>query len=591
MSLVAGSALLLSGCQATPAQENDVAARLENAPASLSARAMAESVYEVLVAEIAGQQGDLATAYSLLMRAAQTRQQEDLYQRALQAALQMGDGNRALEAAQAWQKAMPQSREANQTVLQMLLALNRIPQSQWHLRQELRLTPDAEMAENLYAIPLLYQRVPDKQMVLKVVEAALEEFLQPGSPWRGDAVAVLGRIQLQAGDAEGALARMREAFAINPRASGAAFLALELYGGGEVQAGAPLHRYAASEQASPRFLLSYARMLIGQNHSEQALEVLERVTRVNDPALSEAWLAKAALEAGRQDYARARASLDAFEAQLVQLPPSGARQRGLDEANVMRAQLADVEGDHDAARRFIEQIREPEVAARALFQHAQALAGAGRLHEAREAIRSAPALDEDMRHMKVLAEVQLLRDQARYHEAYVLLSALVEASPDDDDLAYELALLAERLGRTAEMEARLRAIIARSPEHHHALNALGYSLADRGERLDEARTLITRALAFEPDSPYILDSLGWLEYREGNLARAIELLQKAYDGDQDAEIAAHLGEVLWQAGQRARARDIWQRAAQAQPDNQTLRETMQRLDASGAAESRRQESQ
>jgi Flp pilus assembly protein TadD len=138
-------------------------------------------------------------------------------------------------------------------------------------------------------------------------------------------------------------------------------------------------------------------------------------------------------------------------------------------------------------------------------------------------------------------------------------------------------MLAEKIGKIDEMERLLRRVIAAKPDYYHAYNALGYSLADRNVRLSEARQLINKALEFAPGDPFIVDSLAWVEFRSGNTTEALRLLQQAYQVRPDAEIAAHLGEVLWSLGQRAEAADTWKRGMGLNPGNETLTETIQRL--------------
>ena len=149
--------------------------------------------------------------------------------------------------------------------------------------------------------------------------------------------------------------------------------------------------------------------------------------------------------------------------------------------------------------------------------------------------------------------------------------------PEDSDIAYERAMVAEKAGRFDEMERLLRGLIARAPDYGHAYNALGYSLADRNQNLEEARELIRRALVLLPDDPFTQDSLGWVEFRLGNLAEARRVLEAAFEKRTDAEIAAHLGEVLWAQGEREAARRIWQRGLQLQPENEALLRTLRRL--------------
>ena len=195
-------------------------------------------------------------------------------------------------------------------------------------------------------------------------------------------------------------------------------------------------------------------------------------------------------------------------------------------------------------------------------------------------LRSLPASGPADERRKLLTEAQLLRDLGHYDEALGVYAEAMQRFPQDSDIAYERAMVAEKTGRIDEMERLLRELIERAPDYGHAYNALGYSLADRNQNLDEARELIRRALALLPDDPFIQDSLGWVEFRLGNLTEARRLLQGAFDKRGDAEIAAHLGEVLWTLGERDAARQIWQRGLQVQPDNDTLKRTLQRLQVS-----------
>jgi Flp pilus assembly protein TadD len=160
----------------------------------------------------------------------------------------------------------------------------------------------------------------------------------------------------------------------------------------------------------------------------------------------------------------------------------------------------------------------------------------------------------------------------------VLAKANAKA-PADPDLLYDQAMIAEKMGDTAQMEKLLRQVIAQKPDYHHAYNALGYSLAERNVRLPEAKELIQKALSYAPDDPFISDSLGWVEFRMGNKAEALRILETAYKSRPDPEIAAHLGEVLWSVGQRDRAQTIWKEGLLLNNDNDTLQETLKRLHA------------
>jgi Flp pilus assembly protein TadD len=177
----------------------------------------------------------------------------------------------------------------------------------------------------------------------------------------------------------------------------------------------------------------------------------------------------------------------------------------------------------------------------------------------------------------VLAKAQVLRDAGKVEDAYRVLEQGAQRFPSNPDLLYDFALMAEKAGRMEVMEQALRQVMAQAPDNHHAYNALGYSLAERNLRLDEALVLIEKALQMAPGDPFIMDSMGWVHYRLGNLDKAEDFLRRAYALRNDAEIAVHLGEVLWHKGRQADARKLWQEARAKDPKNDTLKSTLARL--------------
>jgi len=208
---------------------------------------------------------------------------------------------------------------------------------------------------------------------------------------------------------------------------------------------------------------------------------------------------------------------------------------------------------------------------------ANALAKQGKLEEARAFLRSVNVTEEPQRVQLLTAESQLLRDANLHREAFDLLGQALAGSPDQPDLLYDQALTAEKLDRFDILEANLKRLIEIRPDHAHAYNALGYSFADRNLRLPEARKLIEKALELAPDDFFIIDSMGWVLYRMGDIKGAAQYLRRAWGGRPDGEIGAHLGEVLWVLGEREEARRIWQEALQASPENETLQKTLKRF--------------
>jgi tetratricopeptide (TPR) repeat protein len=239
---------------------------------------------------------------------------------------------------------------------------------------------------------------------------------------------------------------------------------------------------------------------------------------------------------------------------------------GQTQAWLMLAQAADQRGDVKAANAWLDKIDNPQRALEVQTRRAMLMARQGKVREARLLVQQVPERRPEDARAKMLAESQVLREVKRWNEAHAVLVAASERFPGDADLLYEQAMVAEKMLRIDEMERVLRKVIEIKPDHQHAYNALGYSLADRSQRLPEA-----------PGDPFITDSLGWVEYRLGNRDESLRLLRKAYGSRPDPEIAAHLGEVLWVTGNRDEARRVWREARERDAVNEVLRETLTRL--------------
>ena len=203
----------------------------------------------------------------------------------------------------------------------------------------------------------------------------------------------------------------------------------------------------------------------------------------------------------------------------------------------------------------------------------------GRVDAARELLRGTSVSSARERALLTSAEAQVLREAGRDAEAYTALDEALARTPENPDLLYDHAMAAERVDKLDVMEADLRKLMSLRPDYAHAYNALGYTFADRNIRLDEAQQLIEKALSLAPDDAQIIDSMGWVLFRRGQFAPAVEQLQKAWRLLPEPEIGAHLGEALFRAGRVDEARRIWAAAAAADPDNQTLKETLARFKA------------
>ncbi|MBH1977904.1 MAG: tetratricopeptide repeat protein [Comamonadaceae bacterium] len=546
----------------------------QNGTAASDALLDAALFYEILLGEIVTRGGDPATGYSLMLEAARSSNDEGLYKRAVDIALQSRSGEPALAAAQAWAAAKPRSIDAHRYALQILVALNRVDESAGPLQQILDLQKPEDRATFLPALPTLYARVSDKALAASVAEKALQSSLADPvvstTAWT-----VLGRMRLMANDKQGALEAARKAQDLAPLDDKPAALALELLEAGTTEAEPLLRRYLEGKP-SPEIRMVYARQLLEWQRYTEARQQLDLVT-TEKPDLPQAWMALAALQFQDSDLDNAETSLQKYSTLVEPGNSATINRTNMTSAYLLRAQIAEKRGDYAAAEQWLSRIENAQDLFSAQTRRASLLARQGKLAEARALIRSIPADTDEARRMNLMAEVQLLRDVHKYREAYALQKKLVEQSPEDDDLTYELAMLADKNGDHAAMERLLRQIIARKPDYHHAYNALGYSLADRGIRLTEAKELVLKALTYAPKDPFITDSLAWVEFRMGNPAEALRLLETAFAIRPDADLAAHLGEVLWALGHQERAKTIWKESQRLNPDNETLRETLKRL--------------
>jgi tetratricopeptide (TPR) repeat protein len=572
LRLLPGVVLLLALAQAGHAQTADT--DTSNEPPPTPSALDAELFYELLLGELNAQSTEPAAGFALVLDAARRTNDPSLYQRAVEIAFQGRSGDAALQAARAWKQAFPQSREANRYVLQILLALNRVAESSEPLKAELALTDPKERGAVLGAIPRLYARVSDKKLAANVVEQSLGDALtQPATA--ASAWTAVGRVRLAAGDEAGALDAANRAQAVDPRSESPALLGLELMDPKLPQAEAVVRRYLDGKPL-PELRMGYARALLDAQRYAEARQQLQTVT-AEKPDLPEAWLALGTLQMQDNQLAPAEASLKRYVALAQSQRGAEERNRGMAQAYLVLSQIAEKRRDYAGATAWLDKIDNAQDLVVAQSRRASILAGQGRMDEARKLIRALPERNPTDARMKLNAEVQLLRDQKQYRAAHDLLAQEIAKDPRDYDLLYDQAMLAEKLDNLPEMERLLREVIALKPDYHHAYNALGFSFAERGVRLPEAKQLIQKSLEYAPGDPFISDSLGWVEFRMGNKTEALRILETAYKSRPDPEIAAHLGEVLWDVGQRDRAQSVWKEGLLIGGDNETLQETLKRL--------------
>ncbi len=543
--------------------------------------------YQLLIGEIQLREGEAGAAFQVILDAARRTKDEQLFRRATDIALQSRAGDQALLAAKAWHQTLPESLEALRYQVQFLVALDRPQETLEPLQALLKMTMPADRPSLITALPRFFARSTDKAQIARLTEKVLDPYADV-SATRVACLVAIGRSWLAARDNVKALGFAQRAHALEPSAEDPAILALELPPG-DATATAIVRGHLAAKPDSNGVRLLYVRALLAIPLYADATAQLETLTRTA-PQLAQAWLTLGALHLQLREPAPAILALQQY-VQLVQAggavprpdaetadddaPASTAD--ALTRAWLLLAQAADLQGDFRGSEGWLAKIDDPQRALEVQTRRASLLARQGKLAQARELIRQVPEKSPADVRAKLLAEAHMLRDSKQWAEANTVLAKANVEFADDVDLIYEQSMMLEKLNKLDDMERLLRRVIALKPDYQHAYNALGYSLAERNVRLPEARTLIKAALDLSPGEPSITDSLGWVEYRLGNREEAVRLLRDAYRGQPDAEIAAHLGEVLWVIGQKGEARTVWREGRGRDAGNEVLRETLARL--------------
>ena len=519
-------------------------------------------LYEFLLGEIALQRGDTGLAAQTFLDLARRTRDARVARRAVEIANQARMPALALEAAKSWHELDPDSSHALQVVAALFIAEKRVDEALPYLEKLLAST-GVNLENGFMQLNRLLAGNPDKAANLRVVRK-----LAARHPQLAHAHFALAQAAAAAGDDDAALASIRHAAALRPEWELAALLEAQI-----VQKRSPamaakvLGDFVEKNPNSRDARLNYARALVLDKRIPEARAQFEAVLAAN-PGNPEVIYAVGLLAFQLKDYAVAEANMKRLLG-MKHRDPNGVR--------YLLGQIAEDQKHWPQAIEWYQHIDEGEHVLAARMRTANAIAKQGRLDEARAFLRKVATEHPEEQAQLTVAEAQLLREAQRHQDAFSLLSAALEKEPEQPELLYDAALTAEKLERFDVLEANLRRLIEVRPDHAHAYNALGYSFAERNLRLPEARKLIERALEIAPDDYFIMDSLGWVLYREGNLKGAAEQLRRAYGGRPDAEIGAHLGEVLWVMGERAEADRVWQESLKASPENETLQKTIKRL--------------
>ncbi|MBK5103374.1 MAG: tetratricopeptide repeat protein [Burkholderiales bacterium] len=545
-----------------PAQGKAAASEAEHAAQqNLPKQDLTEAVlYEYLLAEIAGQRGAVglsAQAYADLAK--QTRDPR-IAKRAAEVALYARMPAAAIDAARIWYETEPSSLQALQALTSLLIGAKREEEALPYLQ---KLLEGDDSGAGFLQLARLLANNQDKALTLKLVQQLAQPY--PGSAQAHFAVA---QAAVGAGQDELALTEVRAAAQLQPDWDLPVLLEAQLL---QRQSNAlALQRLAAFLERHPMardVRMSYARALVAEKKYTEARAEFQTLLK-DFPDNTDVVFAVGVLSLQLQDYAQAQANFK----RLLLLP-----YRDKNTVRMYLGQIAEEQKDYPEALRWYDEVAGGELYLRAQIRYALVLSKQGKLDAARAHLQQVEVDSESAKVQLLLTEAQMLRDAKQPRAAFDLIGNALQSMPDQPELLYDYAMLAEKLDRLDLLEDSLTKLIKLKPDHAHAYNALGYSLAERNLRLPEAQELIEKALQLSPEDPFIMDSMGWVLYRAGKSTQALEYLRKAYTTRPDPEIAAHLGEVLWVAGERSEADKIWLEASKKAPDNDALNSTIKRF--------------
>ena len=542
-------------------------------PPAPNSKLNAALFYQLLLGELNVHAGEPSAGFAILLDAARKTKDEALFQRATELALQSRSGEAALQATKSWKTALPQSLEANRYTLQILLALNRIEEAGRALKTSILELPVNEQSAAIGSVPRIFNRVQDKNLAAKVVEQALSTAIQnpitAASAWT-----TIGRMKRDAGAIQPAAEAARSGHSANPKAPGPIMLALSLLSFAPKEVQPMITQYMAGD-ALPDLRLGYARTLIDLSEMQSGLVQLNQLTQQH-PEFAPGWLFLGLLQSDLSQTPKAEQSLKKYLS-LAEKTSDPELSGGQSEAYFALSQIAQKQGLLSQADEWLTRIPPNADPLKVALRRATLLSQQGLKTDALKILEGVKVNSPQEVRLKALALSQWFREGKQINAALSTIENALAQFPADPDLQSEMAILCEKLGRFDQMENLLRGLMKTKPTDPHAFNALGYSLADRKIRLDEARELILKAIQLAPRDPFIQDSLGWLEYRVGNLQEATRILEAAFKERPDAEIAAHLGEVYWVTGQTEKAGNIWREGLMLKSDNETLLDTLQQF--------------
>jgi tetratricopeptide (TPR) repeat protein len=526
-----------------------------------------ELMFKLLTSELAFQRGDWQTAYVTMLSLAQQTRDPRIARRAAEIALAAKQADEALNAVRLWRSLAPHSEEAAQYYLSFVILGDNLAEAQPILEQRLREARPQTRGLLAFQMQRLLARAKNKAAAFSLLENILTPYLD-----LPEVRLALAQGAYAHGDNERARQEAQAALKIKPD-SELAILALVQVTPEKAEASRLMADFIARYPKSRDVRMAYARMLVENREYAKARDEFEILLKDQPQDLSSLY-ALGVLGAQTNDLKAAEKYLTTYLKLLADKPDE---ERDPTQALLLLAQIAEERQDSEAALKWLAQIEPGEAYLSAQIKRAQVIAKRGRLADARKLLRELPANGEREQVQLFIAEGQILRDANHLQDSLKVFKEGVQRFPANTDLLYDYAMAAEKNNQWELMESTLRKVIELAPNSQHAYNALGYSLAERNIRLGEAFALIEKALQLAPDDPFIIDSMGWVQFRLGKLKEAEALLRRAYEMRPDVEIAAHLGEILWVKGQKDDAQKLWRDAQSRDPQNDTLKSTLARL--------------
>jgi len=522
----------------------------------------ADVMYEILVAELATQRGNPQVASKFYVDAAKRSNDPRIAARAVRIANFANEKGDALAAAEVWLKNSPEDSEAQRVTAILHLRHGNKEKAQKLLSKLLDTDKDA-LSRNLLLTGAMLQREASKEDATEIAA-----YLVTLYPTEAESHYVHASLAIQINQKKEALASIRKAIEIRPNWIDAVILFPRILQENELNEEALnyLADYVKTNPKEDTIRLSYARMLVDERKLDDARSQFELLA-VKMPNNKDVLFALAMLSMQFKEF-------DEAEGYLNQLNSSG---KANPQVHYYLGQIAEQKEDPETAINWYSQIHEGDYFIESQLRIGVIIAKTKNIEEAREHLHSiATKTDEEKREV-ILFEGNLLRDFKHYKLAFDFYTELLEKSPKDTEILYFRSLVAERVNRVDVVIRDLSYVIEQDPENAAALNALGYTLADRTDKLEEALKLIQRAKDLEPDDAAIIDSLGWVNFRLGNYEAALKYLREAMDKIADGEVAAHYGEVLWASGNKEEAVKVWSEAKEKFGDNEILQDTLKRF--------------